>query len=45
VTTVVGPDLLRDLTPWAVAALVRHYGHLEDCEDAVQDALAAAAAQ
>jgi RNA polymerase sigma factor (sigma-70 family) len=45
VTTVVGPDLLRDLTPQAVAALVRHYGHLEDCEDAVQEALAAATMQ
>ena len=44
-TTVVGPDLLRDLTPRAVAALVRRYGHLEDCEDAVQEALAAAATQ
>ena len=44
-TTVVGPDLLRDLTPRAVAALVRHYGHLEDCEDAVQEALAAATTQ
>ena len=43
--TVVGPDLLRDLTPRAVAALVRHYGHLEDCEDAVQEALAAATTQ
>jgi RNA polymerase sigma factor (sigma-70 family) len=45
VTTVVAPDLLRDLTPRAVAALVRHYGHLEDCEDAVQEALAAAIKQ
>jgi RNA polymerase sigma factor (sigma-70 family) len=45
VTTVVAPDLLRDLTPRAVAALVRHYGHLEDCEDAVQEALAAATTQ
>jgi RNA polymerase sigma factor (sigma-70 family) len=45
VTTVVGPNLLRDLTPRAVAALVRHYGHLEDCEDAVQEALAAATTQ
>ena len=44
-TTVVGPDLLRDLTPRAVAALVRSYGHLEDCEDAVQEALAAATTQ
>jgi RNA polymerase sigma factor (sigma-70 family) len=45
VTTVVESDLLRDLTPRAVAALVRHYGHLEDCEDAVQEALAAAMTQ
>jgi predicted RNA polymerase sigma factor len=45
VTSVVAPDLLRDLTPRAVAALVRHYGHLEDCEDAVQEALAAATTQ
>jgi RNA polymerase sigma factor (sigma-70 family) len=45
VTTVVAPDLLRDLTPRAIAALVKHYGHLEDCEDAVQEALAAAITQ
>ncbi len=37
--------LLRKLTPQVVGALVRHYGHLEDCEDAAQEALTAAAAQ
>ena len=37
--------MLRDLTPRAVAALVRRYGHMEDREDAVQEALAAATTQ
>lgn len=37
--------LLRELTPHVVGALVRHYGHVEDSEDAAQEALAAAAVQ
>ncbi|HET6987034.1 MAG TPA: DUF6596 domain-containing protein [Kribbella sp.] len=35
----------RDLTPQVLGALVRRYGHFESCEDAVQEALLAAAAQ
>ena len=37
--------LLRELTPVALGALVRRYGDFETCEDAVQEALIAAAAQ
>jgi RNA polymerase sigma factor (sigma-70 family) len=37
--------LLRDLTPGVLAALVRRYGHFDACEDAVQEALLAAAQQ
>jgi RNA polymerase sigma factor (sigma-70 family) len=29
---------LRELTPQVLGALVRHYGHFDACEDAVQDA-------
>jgi RNA polymerase sigma factor (sigma-70 family) len=36
-------DLLRDLAPRALAAVVRRYGHFADAEDAVQEALLAAA--
>jgi RNA polymerase sigma factor (sigma-70 family) len=36
-------DLLRDLAPGVLAALVRRYGHFETAEDAVQEALLAAA--
>jgi RNA polymerase sigma factor (sigma-70 family) len=36
-------DLLRDLAPRALGALVRRYGHFADAEDAVQQALLAAA--
>ncbi|WP_309110949.1 sigma-70 family RNA polymerase sigma factor [Saccharothrix sp.] len=39
-----GP-LLRDLAPQVLAILVRHYGDFADCEDAVQEALLAAATQ
>jgi RNA polymerase sigma factor (sigma-70 family) len=42
------PDLeglLRDLAPQALGALVRRYGHFDLAEDAVQEALIAAAAQ
>jgi predicted RNA polymerase sigma factor len=38
-------DLLRELTPQVLAALVRRYGDLADAEDAVQDAPLAAATQ
>lgn len=30
---------LRELTPQVLGALVRHHGHFDACEDAVQDAL------
>jgi RNA polymerase sigma factor (sigma-70 family) len=36
-------DLLRDLAPRVLAAVVRRYGHFADAEDAVQEALLAAA--
>jgi RNA polymerase sigma factor (sigma-70 family) len=35
-------DLLRDLAPQVLGALVRRYGHFDRCEDAVQEALLAA---
>jgi len=38
-------DLLRSLTPSVLGALVRRYGSLDACEDAVQEALIAAALQ
>jgi RNA polymerase sigma factor (sigma-70 family) len=38
-------DLLRRLAPRVLAALVRHYGNFETAEDAVQEALLAAATQ
>jgi RNA polymerase sigma factor (sigma-70 family) len=38
-------DLLRQLTPQILGALVRRYGHFEASEDAVQEALLAAATQ
>ena len=37
------PDLLGDLAPRALGAVVRRYGHFADAEDAVQEALLAAA--
>ena len=37
-------DLLRELAPQVLGALVRRYGQFEECEDAVQEALIAAAA-
>jgi RNA polymerase sigma factor (sigma-70 family) len=37
--------LLRELAPQALGALVRRYGTFDACEDAVQEALLAAAAQ
>ncbi|MEU8241246.1 DUF6596 domain-containing protein [Actinoplanes missouriensis] len=39
------PDLLRELTPQVLAAVVRRYGDFDACEDAVQEALLAAARQ
>jgi RNA polymerase sigma factor (sigma-70 family) len=38
-------DLLRELTPQVLAALVRRYGHFDTAEDAVQEALLAATQQ
>jgi RNA polymerase sigma factor (sigma-70 family) len=38
-------DLLRELTPQVLAALVRRYGQFHLCEDACQEALLAAALQ
>ncbi len=38
-------DLLRELTPQVLGALVRRYGHFDLAEDAVQEALLAAARQ
>ncbi|MEU4563167.1 DUF6596 domain-containing protein [Actinoplanes sp. NPDC023936] len=39
------PDLLRELAPQVLAAVVRRYGDFDACEDAVQEALLAAARQ
>jgi predicted RNA polymerase sigma factor len=38
-------DLLRDLAPQVLGALVRRHGQFDACEDAVQEALLAAALQ
>ena len=38
-------DLLRELAPQVLGAVVRRYGHFDLCEDAVQEALLAAAVQ
>jgi RNA polymerase sigma factor (sigma-70 family) len=38
-------DLLRELAPQVLATLVRRYGDFDTCEDAVQEALLAAALQ
>lgn len=38
-------DLLRGLAPQVLGALMRRYGRLDTCEDAVQEALLAAAMQ
>jgi RNA polymerase sigma factor (sigma-70 family) len=44
VTTADGTEgLLRTLAPQVLTAVVRHYGHFETAEDAVQEALLAAA--
>ncbi len=41
----VAEDLLRELAPRVLGALVRRYGVFDACEDAVQEALLAAALQ
>src|SRR5262245_18443723 len=38
-------DLLRELAPQVLAALTRRYGHFDLAEEAVQEALLAAATQ
>jgi RNA polymerase sigma factor (sigma-70 family) len=38
-------DLLRELAPQVLGAVARRYGHIDDAEDAVQEALLAAATQ
>jgi RNA polymerase sigma factor (sigma-70 family) len=38
-------DLLRELAPQVLGTLVRRHGQFDDCEDAVEEALAAAARQ
>jgi RNA polymerase sigma factor (sigma-70 family) len=38
-------ELLRELAPQVLGALIRRYGQFGDCEDAVQEALLAAALQ
>jgi RNA polymerase sigma factor (sigma-70 family) len=38
-------DLLRELAPQVLGALVRHHGRFDICEDAVQEALLAASVQ
>jgi RNA polymerase sigma factor (sigma-70 family) len=38
-------DVLRELTPQVLGALVRRHGRFDACEDAVQEALVAAATQ
>jgi predicted RNA polymerase sigma factor len=38
-------DLLREFAPQVLATLVRRYGQFDACEDAVQEALLAAALQ
>jgi len=44
-TTPIRDDLLRELAPHVLAAVVRRYGHFDEAEDAVQEALLAAATQ
>ena len=40
-----GEHLLRDLAPYVLSAVVRRYGDFDAAEDAVQEALTAAALQ
>ncbi len=44
-TTPAIEDLLRELTPQVLGTLIRRHGQFEDCEDAVQEAVLAAAVQ
>jgi RNA polymerase sigma factor (sigma-70 family) len=44
-TTPATEDLLRELAPQILGALVRRYGHFDAAEDAVQEALLAASVQ
>jgi len=44
-TTTEVENLLRELAPQVLGALVRRYGKFDSCEDAVQEALLAAAVQ
>lgn len=44
-SAVVDEHLLRDLAPQVLAAVTRRYGHFDTAEDAVQEALLAAATQ
>ena len=45
-TTVIDiEDLLRELAPQVLGALIRRHGRFDACEDAVQEALLAAATQ
>ncbi|MEU6429396.1 DUF6596 domain-containing protein [Microbispora sp. NPDC046973] len=44
-TAPIAEDLLRELTPQVLGALVRRHGQFEGCEDAVQEAVLAAAVQ
>jgi RNA polymerase sigma factor (sigma-70 family) len=45
VSRVEAESLLRDLAPQVLGALVRRYGHFDTAEDAVQEAMLAAATQ
>jgi RNA polymerase sigma factor (sigma-70 family) len=45
VTATAVEDLLRELAPQVLGALVRRHGQFEGCEDAVQEAVLAAAVQ
>jgi RNA polymerase sigma factor (sigma-70 family) len=45
VTAAVFEDLLRELAPQVLGAIARRYGNFDDAEDAVQEALLAAARQ
>jgi RNA polymerase sigma factor (sigma-70 family) len=45
VTTTSTEDLLRELAPQVLGALVRRYGHFDHAEDAVQEAMLAAVQQ
>jgi RNA polymerase sigma factor (sigma-70 family) len=45
VTAAAVEDLLRELTPQVLGVLVRRHGQFEGCEDAVQEAVLAAAAR